>query len=89
MSTDTYTILDEAVTPLDTASTRQQYRDRQIPRAEHVKDIDRRYRWDLLWAARNGAMAGPNHLDLFELFSAEGLEDSHIETALKAIVPAL
>ena len=42
--------LKELIEPEDFESRRQTYRDRKIPRADAVKDIDMRYRWDLYWA---------------------------------------
>lgn len=72
-----FAALSAAVTPLDTESARESYRTRRIPRGASVKDIDKRYRWDLFWAARG-----------HELLSSE-YADSHIDTALRRIVPAL
>lgn len=68
-----------AVTPLDTVELRATYRARDIPRGELVKDIDKRYRWDLFWTA--GGM---------ELIAGGGsYTDAHIDTALRHVVPAL
>ena len=70
-----------AVTPLDTDARREVYRRWQFPRAELVRDIDRRYRWDLYWAAVREGNSLPD--------STHGYNDSHIDTALRAIVPVL
>lgn len=70
-----------AIGPLDTESLREQYVAGRIPRADRVKDLWRRYRWDLFWAAHQ---ADP---ELREITS-EYL-DSHIDTALRALVPEL
>jgi len=68
-----------AIRPFDTDSTRERYRRREFPRAEMVKDVNRRYRWDLFYAAGSGRILPDN----------EELNDSHIETALRKIVPDL
>lgn len=71
----------EAISPLDTPELRALYLARDIPRAHTVKDIDIRYRFDLLWATVNsGAMT---YRDL------DGYNDTHIATALGRIVPKL
>lgn len=74
-------ILRDMITPLDTDENRDRYRKRDIPRAEHVKDIDKRYRWDLLWTSRA--------MDLHrEIYEANYL-DAHLDTALRSIVAPL
>lgn len=78
MSDDTRAKLAEAIKPLDTDARRAQYRARDFPRAELVKDLDKRYRWDLLYAAGVAAKG-----------ILSGLDDSHIDTALRALVPSL
>jgi hypothetical protein len=78
VSNDHLAALRSAVAPLDTDENRDRYRRRDIPRADAVQDIDKRYRWDLLYASR--ALTG----DLCAAYN-----DSHIDTALRAIVPAL
>jgi hypothetical protein len=66
----------QAIVPLDTEIRREEYRNGQFPRAEFVKDINRRYRWDLYWACG-------------KRFGQDDLLDSHIDTALKKIIPSL
>jgi hypothetical protein len=66
----------EAIGPLDTEQARLPYRDGTI---QAVRDIDRRYRWDLLWAS------GANRL----LWEIDDLTDAHIDTALRRIVEPL
>jgi hypothetical protein len=68
--------LREAISPLDTEERRHIYLDGDFPRSQFVKDLDMRYRWDLYWACGVG-------------FEDNNLMDSHIDTALKAIVPKL
>lgn len=72
------TALAELVRPFDTEPTRERYRRRDFPRSEAVKDVDRRYRFDLFYAARG-----------WSAFGDADYTDAHIETALKRVVPAL
>lgn len=67
------------VTPLDTPSLREQYRERKITRAYTVKDINVRYAHDLFWAA-----VSYGYITYEEL---RGYNDAHIATALRNIVP--
>jgi hypothetical protein len=76
-----YAKLDEAISALDTATVRHAYRQGNFPRAEAVKNLDVRYRWDLLWAA------AAQDRSLYD--ALDGYQDSHIDTALRAIVPPL
>lgn len=68
----------ELITPLDTDTTRKAYRNGQYPRAELTKDVNRRYRWDLMWAAR-----------AHDVIKNAEYNDAHIDTALRSIVPTL
>jgi len=73
-------VLRAAIAPLDTEEHRTAYRERRIPHADAVKDIDKRYRWDLYYAAaRHGSLPD----------STDGYNMNHIDTALKAIVNPL
>jgi hypothetical protein len=65
----------------DDESIRERYRRREIPRGNLVQDIDKRFRWDLYWAAarKNGGLPD----------STNGYNDAHIDTALRAIVKPL
>lgn len=69
----------ERITPLDTEENRTKYLNGEFPRADKVKDLDKRYRWDLAHAAGVAVTA------LYD----EGLNDTHIDTALRNIVPPL
>jgi hypothetical protein len=74
----------ERIAPLDTAERRQAYREGRFPRADAVKDLDMRYRWDLYHAARGA--------DVFRTgIGGEdgGLASAHIDTGLRRIVAAL
>lgn len=73
------------VLPLDTESRRERYRNGDYPRAEHTKDIDRRYRWDLFWEAFEDIRNGDVPMDAY----LDSHLDSHLDTALRSIVPPL
>lgn len=66
------------IEPLDTERVREAYRNGRYPRAELTKDVNRRYRWDLMWAAK-----------AYNVVKDHGYNDEHINTALKSIVPML
>lgn len=76
--------LTEKVQALDVHARREMYRSGRFPRADRVKDLDKRYRWDLFWLAFDQAGG-----DFRAAFNAEGLTDSHIDTILRRAVPAL
>lgn len=78
VSTADLTTLRAAVEPLDTAERRAQYATGRFPRSELVKDLDRRYRWDLYWLAVRQGASLPD--------STHGYNDAHIDTALRTIV---
>lgn len=82
MSTIYYNDLQAIITRYDSPVRRDQYRNREFPRAGLVVDLDKRYRWDLFWIARRELQAVG-----VELPSA--LDDSHIDTALRSIVRPL
>jgi hypothetical protein len=71
----------DAIAPLDTAETRARYASGDFPRAELVKDLDRRYRWDLFHAARLAGWA----CDTVYPYAT----DTHLDTALRSIVAPL
>ncbi len=71
-----------AIGPLDTDQVRDAYRRGDIPRADTVKDLDRRYRHDLFYAA------GLTRYACDVLYPA-GLTDKHIDSALRTIVRPL
>jgi len=68
-----------AVGPLDTAASRQRYREGDFPRANLVKDLDTRYRWDLLWQCPG----------IGKWMSDNGYTSTHVDTALRSIVRPL
>jgi hypothetical protein len=79
MKIDSLTLyeLRRLLDPLDTDRRRNVYRNGDFYRADKVKDLNKRYRWDLFLAA-NGYSVLP-----------EGVNDSHIDTALRRLVPTL
>lgn len=75
-------IMKSAISLYDTDETRARYKAMDIPRADSVKDINKRYRWDLYYhAARFMDNTMPD--------STNGYNMNHIDTALKAIVKQL
>lgn len=73
--------LASAIAPLNTESNRQMYRDGRFHNADKVKDLDMRFRWDLLHASGGWQLTAP----LYD----SGLNDTHIDTALRSIVAPL
>jgi hypothetical protein len=63
----------------DTEDRRQAYREGRFPRADAVKDLDKRYRWDLFYYV---GMAN-------EMRFGRDVYDSHIYTVLSRLVPSL
>ena len=70
--------LAEAIEPLDTPERRARYLAGDFPRANLVKDLDKRYRWDLFYEAKGQSIVYESHY-----FSA------HLDTALRHIVKGL
>lgn len=70
--------LKAIITPWDTEEMREQYRKGDFHRAEEVKDVDKRYRWDLFWASK-----------AWRDFDHPEYDNAHIDTALRSIVPIL
>ncbi len=105
-------MLASVITPEDTEYRRAAYRERRIPRADGVQDIDTRYRWDLYWYATTPRYAVASRVsdrlqhivrdangdDVIVNPTARPIRDAmrdgdylttHIDTALRRIVPAL
>lgn len=72
--------LRSAIAPLDTIELRESYRTGNFPRSELVKDLDKRYRWDLL---------GASGVDVCAFYDLYDVNDSHIDSALRTIVPVI
>ena len=69
----------DAIAPLDTAERRQAYLSGDFPRADRVRDLDKRYRWDIYYAA-GGYRLHPED---------DSITDAHIDTGLRRVVPVL
>lgn len=79
--------LQAAIAPLDTSARRTAYLEGRFPRADSCQDVDKRYRWDLLWASGlklGDGMGMRGDLDLYAY-----LDDAHIDSALRHLVPTL
>lgn len=78
--------LAAAINPHDTAERRAQYRARNFRHADRCRDVNKRYRWDLMYASgiKIGDGKGMSGLPLYEY-----LDDDQIDTALRRIVPDL
>lgn len=57
------------------------YRNGDFPRSDRVKDLNMRFRWDLFWSVTGKHHAAPLYADY------DYLDDSHIDTALRRLVP--
>lgn len=69
----------ELIEPLDTRRARDIYIVGDFPRSHLVLDLDKRYRWDLFYAAKAHRV----------LPDDAGITDAHIDTALRTIVRPL
>lgn len=76
------TIIGQAIAPHDTPERRAQYLAGDFPRADAVKDLDKRYRWDLYWLVRPSLAVQVTDILGWSL-------DSHIDTVLRRSVPKL
>ena len=77
--------MSAAIKPLDTPERRAAYADGDFPRADRVKDLNLRYRWDLYWASKIN-----NSNEMREAYTPrDGINDAHLDTALRSIVPNL
>ena len=70
---------------VDLNEYRKRYRTLDIPRADAVNDINKRYRWDLFRYAVTGAVREQFFDDVY----SSGANDSHVDSLLKSIIPTL
>ena len=75
-------ILAKAIKPLDTPELRAKYLAKDVPHSAHVKDWDKRYRWDVLYMSGKGI-----NTHIHEMYNY--LNDDHIDTALRHLVSPL
>lgn len=78
---DDLQLLKDITVAYDTEERRQLYREGKYPRAEFTKNVNKRYRWDLLFAS-GGRFHNGNFLSQLYTY----LNDSHIDSALKSLV---
>lgn len=79
-SPELFARIKAAIEPHDTEANRQEYRNGEFPRADKVQDIDKRYRWDLFYGLEAWRC----------IWERDGqLNDEHIDTMLRRIVPPL
>ena len=95
LSADIVEAMRERIETLDTEDTRQAYREGRFPRADKVKDLDMRYRWDLFHATKcrevldsHGAYASGKIVHQGNVVNGT-ISDAHIDTALRRIVAPL
>lgn len=74
--------LKDGIQRLDTPAERQRYIRGDFTGSDRVRDLYKRYRWDLYWAASRGD--SDFHSNLYDY-----LNDDHIDSALRSIVPPL
>ena len=79
--------LRAAIEPLDKQEHRDRYLAGNFRNADACKDKDMRYRWDLLYACGLKIGDGVGSNGDIQLYSY--LNDEHIDSALRAIVPPL
>lgn len=73
-------VLRPHIEQLDTPERRDRYRHGSFLNSDVVLDLNRRYRWDLWWA-----IPAKVRWDLIDEIGAD-TKDSHIDTALRALV---
>jgi len=71
------------VKPFDTEDNRTKYRNRDISNADAVRDIDKRYRWDIFYAVAR------RNSDFYDALQSASPNDAHIDTLLKSVVQPL
>ncbi len=81
MSAVDFTILRVSIEERDTEAVRDRYRAGDFLNSDHVSDLNKRYRWDLAHAAVGSGWICDQY--------AKGLNDDHVDTALRAIVSPL
>jgi hypothetical protein len=74
--------MQSKIAPNDTPENREYYLSGKFPQADKVKDLDKRYRWDLLYSAFTP-------VDICRWYDTFDCSDSHIDSALRQIVHKL
>lgn len=83
MSTEHQNRVAACIAPLNTDENRAAYREGRFPRAELCKDVDKRFRWDLLHAGQH------TDRELLTDIYAAGCNDVNIDSVLRGLVAAL
>ena len=81
MTASNFTVLRVSIEAKDTEAVRERYRAGDFLNSDRVSDLNKRYRWDLAHSAVGSGWICDQY--------ALGLNDSHIDTALRAIVSPL
>lgn len=68
------------IAQIDSQELRERYRKGEISNNFEGQDMDKRYRYDLFWAAAS---------DIYSKVNKEGLKSDHLDTVLKEVVPPL
>ena len=95
LSADIVEDMRKRIELLDTDETRQAYREGRFPRADSVKDLDMRYRWDLFYASKCGEVLDSHGAYSVSAIARNGVSvtgtitSAHIDTALRRIVAPL
>ena len=75
--------LRAAIQPIDDTAGRALYLAGDFPNAHLVQDLNKRYRWDCMWAIEREIRV-PLIDEIYKY-----ADDNHLDTALRAIVPPL
>lgn len=77
-------MIADRVKAYDTELNRAVYKSGKIPNGDMVHDINKRFRWDILWAI-------PRHVrqPFFDRAKELGGNDNHIDSLLKSLVAEL
>jgi hypothetical protein len=73
-----FAILETAIKQHDTPERRARYLKGDFPRSDRTKDLNKRYRWDLLWEFVETTFIT---MQIYQYAN-----DDHIDTALRNIV---
>ena len=87
ITTEDFNKLKEAIEKVDTPENRQLYISGKFSRSDNVKDLNLRYRWDMLHLCKlriGDGIGTKGDLDLYSY-----MNDTHVDTALKAIIKPL
>lgn len=75
------------IKPIDTQENREKYLRGDFSNSDRCKDLNKRYRWDLLYSSRISIGDGVGTQGDLNLYAY--LNDEHIDSALKSFIPTL